>query len=71
MPRLRTETFSYRAGPANPINGAAVEGSSLESELPLVRGNASDSSSYGKTIGELAIQFRDESFPKCALTICQ
>ena len=53
----------------NPINGVAVEGPRLNPSYRSVVGMHPIPVRHGKTIGELAIQFRDESFPKCGLTI--
>src|SRR5437588_1861388 len=53
----------------NPINGVTVEGPKLNPDYRSLVGMHSIPVRHGKTIGELAAQFRDECFPKCALTI--
>src|SRR6476659_6725517 len=53
----------------NPINGITVEGPRLNPDYRSFVGMHPIRVRHGKTIGELATQFRDESFPKCALTI--
>jgi uncharacterized protein YbbC (DUF1343 family) len=53
----------------NPINGITVEGPRLNPDYHSFVGMHPIRVRHGKTIGELATQFRDESFPKCALTI--
>jgi uncharacterized protein YbbC (DUF1343 family) len=53
----------------NPINGLAVEGSPLNAQYRSFVGMHPLPVRHGKTIGELAIQFRDEAFPECELTV--
>jgi uncharacterized protein YbbC (DUF1343 family) len=53
----------------NPINGVAVEGPKLNPDYRSFVGLHSIPVRHGKTIGELALQFRDECFPKCAVTV--
>ncbi|PYK46864.1 MAG: DUF1343 domain-containing protein [Verrucomicrobia bacterium] len=53
----------------NPINGVTVEGPKLNPDYRSLVGMHPIPVRHGKTIGELATQFRDECFPKCALTI--
>jgi uncharacterized protein YbbC (DUF1343 family) len=53
----------------NPINGIATEGPALNPEYQSFVGLHSVLVRHGKTIGELAQQFRDEAFPDCVLSI--
>lgn len=53
----------------NPINGVTIEGPSLNPDYSSFVGMHPLPVRHGKTIGELAIQFRDEAFAKCALTV--
>ena len=53
----------------NPINGITVEGSPIEKGYESFVGLHPIPVRHGKTIGELAVQFRDEAFPKCQLTV--
>ncbi len=53
----------------NPINGVTTEGPSLDADYKSFVGLHSVPVRHGKTIGQLAQQFRDEAFPKCRLTI--
>ena len=53
----------------NPINGVTVEGSPIEKGYESFVGMHPIPVRHGKTIGELAAQFRDEVFPKCRLTV--
>jgi uncharacterized protein YbbC (DUF1343 family) len=53
----------------NPINGVTVEGSPIEKGYESFVGMHPIPVRHGKTIGELATQFRDEVFPKCRLTV--
>ena len=53
----------------NPINGVTTEGPSLDADYKSFVGLHTVPVRHGKTIGELAQQFRDEAFPKCRLTI--
>jgi uncharacterized protein YbbC (DUF1343 family) len=53
----------------NPINGVEVEGPKLNPEYRSFVGMHPIPVRHGKTIGELAIQFRNECFPTCALTV--
>jgi len=53
----------------NPINGVTIEGSPIEKGYESFVGMHPIPVRHGKTIGELAGQFRDEAFPKCRLSI--
>ena len=53
----------------NPINGVTIEGSPTEKGYESFVGMHPIPVRHGKTIGELASQFRDEAFPKCRLSI--
>src|SRR5213082_2601714 len=53
----------------NPINGITVEGPPIEKGYESFVGLHPIPIRHGRTIGELATQFRDEAFPKCRLSI--
>jgi uncharacterized protein YbbC (DUF1343 family) len=53
----------------NPINGVTTEGPSLNADYKSFVGLHPVPVRHGKTIGELAQQFRDEAFPKCELWV--
>jgi uncharacterized protein YbbC (DUF1343 family) len=53
----------------NPINGVTIEGPIIESGYESFVGMHPIPVRHGRTIGELAQQFRDEAFPKCRLSI--
>jgi uncharacterized protein YbbC (DUF1343 family) len=53
----------------NPINGLTTEGPLLDSAYQSFVGMHPIPVRHGRTIGELARQFRDEGFPKCRLSI--
>jgi uncharacterized protein YbbC (DUF1343 family) len=53
----------------NPINGVTIEGPTIETGYESFVGLHPIPIRHGKTIGELAIQFRNEVFPKCRLSI--
>lgn len=53
----------------NPINGSATEGPLLRRGYESFVGLHPIRVRHGKTIAELATQFRDEAFPKCKLTV--
>jgi uncharacterized protein YbbC (DUF1343 family) len=53
----------------NPINGVMVEGPFLKPDYKSFVGMHPIPVRHGKTIGELAQQFREEAFPKCELLI--
>src|SRR5437016_13016459 len=53
----------------NPINGVATEGPLLDPNYKSFVGLHPIPVRHGKTIGELAQQFRDEAFPECRLSI--
>jgi uncharacterized protein YbbC (DUF1343 family) len=53
----------------NPINGVTVEGPIIEAGYESFVGMHPIPVRHGRTIGELALQFRDEAFPKCRLSI--
>ena len=53
----------------NPINGITVEGPPIEKGYESFVGMHSIPIRHGKTIGELAAQFRDKAFPNCRLSI--
>jgi uncharacterized protein YbbC (DUF1343 family) len=65
-----------RCGPAvvvldrpNPINGVTTEGPVLDPKYKSFVGMHSIPVRHGRTIGELAQQFRDEAFPGCELSV--
>jgi uncharacterized protein YbbC (DUF1343 family) len=53
----------------NPINGVAIEGPTLKPDYKSFVGMHSIPVRHGRTLGELAQQFREEAFPKCELSI--
>ena len=53
----------------NPINGLTTEGPLLDSKYKSFVGMHPIPVRHGRTIGELATQFRDEALPKCRLSI--
>jgi len=53
----------------NPINGLTREGPLLDPAYKSFVGMHPIEVRYGRTIGELARQFRDEAFPDCRLSI--
>ena len=53
----------------NPINGVTTEGPVLDPNYKSFVGLHPIPVRHGKTIGELAQQFRDEAFPECRLSI--
>jgi len=53
----------------NPINGVTTEGPVVNANYKSFVGMHSIPVRHGRTIGELAQQFRDEAFPKCELSI--
>jgi len=53
----------------NPINGITTEGPALDPEYRSFVGLHPIPARHGRTIGELAGQFRDEAFPNCGLSI--
>jgi uncharacterized protein YbbC (DUF1343 family) len=53
----------------NPINGVATEGPAFDPEYQSFVGLHSIPVRHGRTIGELAQQFRDEAFPDCGLSV--
>ncbi len=53
----------------NPINGVTTEGPLLDSAYKSFVGMHPIKVRHGRTIGELARQFRDEAFPDCRLSI--
>src|ERR1043166_2356803 len=53
----------------NPINGTTIEGPLLDPNYKSFVGMHPIPVRHGKTIGELAQQFRDEAFPNCELTV--
>lgn len=53
----------------NPINGVTTEGPLLNPNYDSFVGMHPIPVRHGKTIGELAQQFRDEAFPDCRLSI--
>jgi uncharacterized protein YbbC (DUF1343 family) len=53
----------------NPINGVMTEGPSLNADYKSFVGLHVVPVRHGKTIGQLAQQFREEAFPKCRLAI--
>lgn len=52
----------------NPINGISIEGPTIATGYTSFVGMHPIPARHGKTIGELAMQFR-EAFPKCRLTV--
>ncbi|HEY8835381.1 MAG TPA: DUF1343 domain-containing protein [Chthoniobacterales bacterium] len=53
----------------NPINGVTVEGPPIEKGYESFVGMHPIPVRHGRTIGELAVQFRDEAFPSSKLSI--
>jgi uncharacterized protein YbbC (DUF1343 family) len=53
----------------NPLNGVTTEGPVLDPNYKSFVGMHPIPVRHGRTIGELAAQFRDEAFPKCRLSI--
>lgn len=53
----------------NPINGLTVEGPLLDADYKSFVGMHPIPVRHGKTIGELAIQFREEAHPDCRLFV--
>jgi len=53
----------------NPINGLTTEGPMLDLNFKSFVGMHPLPVRHGRTIGELAQQFRDEAFPKCELSV--
>ena len=53
----------------NPINGITTEGPPLDSNYKSFVGMHSLPVRHGKTVGELAQQFRDEAFSDCQLSV--
>jgi uncharacterized protein YbbC (DUF1343 family) len=53
----------------NPINGVTTEGPVLDANYKSFVGMHPIPVRHGRTIGELAQQFRDEAFPRCQLSI--
>jgi uncharacterized protein YbbC (DUF1343 family) len=53
----------------NPINGVTTEGPALDVNYKSFVGMHSIPVRHGRTIGELAQQFRNEAFPKCELSV--
>ena len=53
----------------NPINGLATEGPVLDPSYKSFVGMHPIPVRHGRTIGELASQFREEAFPNCRLSI--
>jgi len=53
----------------NPINGVTSEGPLLDPNYKSFVGLHTIPVRHGKTIGELARQFRDDAFPECRLSI--
>jgi uncharacterized protein YbbC (DUF1343 family) len=53
----------------NPINGVTIEGPTIAAGYESFVGMHPIPVRHGKTTGELAIQFRDEAFPQCRLSI--
>jgi uncharacterized protein YbbC (DUF1343 family) len=53
----------------NPINGVTIEGPVLDPDYQSFVGMHPIPVRHGRTIGELARQFRDEAFPECRLSI--
>ena len=53
----------------NPINGTTTEGPVLDPNYKSFVGMHSIQVRHGKTIGELAQQFRNQAFPSCQLSV--
>ncbi len=53
----------------NPINGVTTEGPALNPKYKSFVGMHPLPIRHGRTIGELAQQFRDEAFPNCELSV--
>src|SRR5438094_7281832 len=53
----------------NPINGVTTEGALLDPNYRSFVGLHPIPVRHGKTIAELAQQFRDEAFPHCQLSV--
>ena len=53
----------------NPINGVTTEGPVLDPNYKSFVGMHPIPVRHGRTIGELAQQFRDEAFPNCELSV--
>jgi len=53
----------------NPINGVTTEGPLFDPNYKSFVGLHSIPVRHGKTVAELAVQFRDEVFPDCGLSI--
>jgi len=53
----------------NPINGITIEGPVIEHGYESFVGMHPVPVRHGRTIGELAVQFRDEAFPNCRLSV--
>ena len=53
----------------NPLNGITTEGPVLDPNYKSFVGMHPVPVRHGRTIGELAQQFRDEAFPKCELSV--
>lgn len=53
----------------NPLNGVSIEGSLPDGAYRSFVGLHPLPIRHGRTIGELAIQFRDEAFPECELIV--
>ena len=53
----------------NPLNGLTTEGPTLDPDYRSFVGLHPIPVRHGRTIGELATQFREEAFPDCALTV--
>jgi uncharacterized protein YbbC (DUF1343 family) len=53
----------------NPINGITTEGPVIQTGYFSFVGMHSIPVRHGRTIGELAQQFRDDAFPKCRLSV--
>jgi uncharacterized protein YbbC (DUF1343 family) len=53
----------------NPLNGLVTEGPVLKSEYRSFVGLHPLPLRHGRTLGELAAQFRDEAFPRCDLRV--
>ena len=53
----------------NPINGVTTEGALLDPNYKSLVGMHPIPVRHGRTIGELAAQFREEAFPECRLSI--
>jgi uncharacterized protein YbbC (DUF1343 family) len=55
----------------NPINAVTIEGPLLDPEYRSFVGLHPIPARHGKTIGQLAEQFKREAFPNCALTVLE